>query len=170
MPISGEENKICDALSRLCTRIFFDGHKYRTPGPILLKMCKVASVRKRQMEKNDPLVQKIAEEANMDPEYIEMMNYIKCDTDFNDITPDCEQMNEFMDRMSIVTLDAGTRLIVKDETEISIPKCLRKQTEDTLHFSHTVAQSMITRCKRKIFWPGMKKSLQKKYEECEQCQ
>ena len=115
------------------------------------------------MEKNDPLVQKIAEEANMDPEYIEMMNYIECDTDFNDIAPDCEikQMKEFMDRMSIVTLDAGTRLIVKDETEILIPMSLRKQMEDTLHFSHSAAQSMITQCKRKIFWPGMKKSLQR---------
>ena len=108
----------------------------------------------------------------MDPEYVEMMNYLECDTEFNDIAPDCElkQMHEFMDRMSIVTLDAGTRLIVKDETEILIPKCLRKQMEDTLHFSHTAAQSMITQCKKKIFWPGMKKSLQKNDEECEQCQ
>ena len=31
--ISGEENKICDALARLCTRICFDCHKYKTPGP-----------------------------------------------------------------------------------------------------------------------------------------
>ena len=113
------------------------------------------------MEKNDPLVQEIAEEANMDPEYVEMMNYLECDTEINDIAPNCElkQMHEFMDRMSIVTLDAGTRLIVKDETEILIPKCLRKQMEDILHFSHTATQSMITQCKNKIFWPGMRKSL-----------
>ena len=45
---------------------------------------------------------KTAEEANMDPECIEMMNYIESDTDFDDIAPDCElkQMKEFMDRMS----------------------------------------------------------------------
>ena len=72
--ISGEENKICDALSRLCTRICFDSHKYKTPGPRLLKMSKVASVRIKQMEKYYPLVQKLAKEASMDPEYIEMMN------------------------------------------------------------------------------------------------
>ena len=40
-----------------------------TPGPRLMRMSKVATVRKRQMEKNDPLVQKIA-----DPNYVEMMN------------------------------------------------------------------------------------------------
>ena len=65
-------------------------------------------------------------------------------------------MKEFMDRMSVVTLDAGTRLIVKDETEILIPKCLRKQMEDILHFSHTAAQSMITQCKGKLHLPGMR--------------
>ena len=121
-------------------------------------MSKVAAVRKRQMEKNDPLVQKIAEEASMDPDYVEMINYLECDTKYNDIDPNCglQQMKEFMDRMSVVTLDTGTLLIVKDETEILIPKCLRKQMEDTLHFSHTAAQSMITQCKNKMFWPCMR--------------
>ena len=100
------------------------------------------------MEKNDPLVQKIAEEASMDPNYVEMMNYLETDTEYDDIDPECElkQMKEFMSRMSIVTLDAGTRLIVKDETEILIPKGMRKQMENILHFSHTAAQSMITQC------------------------
>ena len=92
------------------------------------------------MEKNDPLVQKIAEEASMDAEYVEMMNYLECDTKYNDI----------------VMLDIGTWLIVKDETEILIPRCLTKQMEDILHFSHTAAQSMITQCKNKMFWPCMR--------------
>ena len=52
--ISSEENEICDALSRLCTKICFDGHKYQIPRPRLLKMSKAAVVRKKQMEKNDP--------------------------------------------------------------------------------------------------------------------
>ena len=42
--ISAEENEICDALSRLCTRICFDGHKYQIPRPRLLKMSKAAVV------------------------------------------------------------------------------------------------------------------------------
>ena len=76
--IKGDENRICDALSRLCTRICFDCYKYVTPRPRLLRMSKVASVsRSKQMEKCDPLVQKILEEANMDPDYIEMMNHIE---------------------------------------------------------------------------------------------
>ena len=67
--IKGDENCISDALSRLCTRICFDSYKYVTPGPRLMRMSKVASVRRKRMEKSDPLVQRIAEDANMDPEY-----------------------------------------------------------------------------------------------------
>ena len=79
-------------------------------------MSKVAAVRKRQMEKKYPLVQKITEKASMDPDYVELMNHLECDTEYNDIDPNCElkQMKEFMDRMSVVILDIGTRLIVKD--------------------------------------------------------
>ena len=70
-------------------------------------MSKIATVRKKQMEKNDPLVQKIAEEACLDPQYVEMMNCIETDTNYKDIDPECElkKMNDIMSRLSIVTLD-----------------------------------------------------------------
>ena len=76
------------------------------------------------MEKSDPLVQKIAEDVNLDPEYLEMMNYIESDTEDKDSAPDCELkiMKDSRDRMSLVTLEGGNRLIVRDETEILIPK------------------------------------------------
>ena len=35
--ISGEDNEICDAFSRLCTQVCFDGHNYQIPRPRLLK-------------------------------------------------------------------------------------------------------------------------------------
>ena len=56
----------------------------------------------------------------MDPDYVDMMIHIENDTDIDDIPPECElkQLKEFMDRMSIVNFDAGTRLNVKDESEI----------------------------------------------------
>ena len=124
-------------------------------------MSKAARIRKKQMEKNDPLVQKIAEEASIDPEYVEMMNYLESDTEFKDIDTNCELklMKDSLDRMSVINLDSGNWLNVRDETEILIPKCLRKQMEDIFHFSHAAAQSMITQCKGKIFWPSMRRSL-----------
>ena len=117
------------------------------------------------MEKNDPLVQKKAEEANLDYEYVEMMNYIEGDTEFKET-----DTKDDLPHMSVITLDSGNRLIVKDEMEILIPKCLRKQIEFIPHFSHAAAQSMITQCKGKIFWPSMRRSLQRKYESCKPCQ
>ena len=102
-------------------------------------MSKKAVIRNKQLERDDPPVMKIAKEANMDLEYIEMMNHIEIDTELENIPPDSElkQLKEVIDKMSIVTLEAGTRLIVKDESEILIPEKLREQILTTLHFTHS---------------------------------
>ena len=47
---------------------------------------------------------------------------------------------------------------------------LGKHMLDTLHFTHSAAESMIRQCNRKIFCHGMKKQLKTKYDEYEQCQ
>ena len=41
---------------------------------------------------------------------------------------------------------------------------------DILHLSHAADQAMYTQCRGKIFWPGMRTALKKKYEECNTCQ
>ena len=68
--------------------------------------------------------------------------------------------------MSIVMLEAVTRLIVNNESEILIPRKLRTHMMDILHYTHCGDEAMLRKCKRKIFWPGMKKDLKQKYEEC----
>ena len=75
--IKGTENNICDALSRLCTKVCFDSHKHTTRSQRLPQMSKKAAIRKKQLDRDDPLVMKIAEEANMDSDYVEMMNHRK---------------------------------------------------------------------------------------------
>ena len=37
------------------------------------------------MEKLDPLVERIAEEANLDPDYIEMLNILEADVPYEEI-------------------------------------------------------------------------------------
>ena len=61
------------------------------------------------MEKCDPLVQKMAEEANLDYDYVEMLNYIESDTDFKDIDTNSElkMMKDDLPHMSVITLDSG---------------------------------------------------------------
>ena len=92
----------------------------------------------------------------MDPDYVEMMIHIENDTEFEIIPPESElkQLKEVIDKMSIVNLEAGTRLIVKDESKILIPKKLREQMLNTLHFNHSAAESMIRQCKRKYSGQG----------------
>ena len=115
------------------------------------------------MEKSDPLVQKITEEANLDYEYAEMLNYIEGDTYFSDIDTNCElkMMKDDLPHMSVITLDSGNRVIVKNESEILIPKSLGKQMMDILHFSHAAGQSMYTQCKGNIFWHNMRRSFKR---------
>ena len=94
-----------------------------------MKMSKRATIRKKQLEEEDPLVIKVAEESNLDLEYLEMLNNIENDTETQDLPLESEirQMlryryrYRFRKRMSVVTLEGGTRLIVKDESEILIP-------------------------------------------------
>ena len=81
------------------------------------------------------MVMKIAEEANMNLEYLEMLNTIENDTQTQDLPLNSKigQLLSLRNRMSVVTLDAGTRLIVKDESEILIP---RQLMEKMLNISH----------------------------------
>jgi hypothetical protein len=70
----------------------------------------------------------------------------------------------------LIEMGNGTRLIVKDETEILIPKALREEMTRVLHLSHSGDISMMIQAKSKIFWPGMKRDLKKIYDECPTCQ
>ena len=55
------------------------------------------------------------------------------------------------DKLSIVTLSVGTRLIVKDETEILILKTLREEMIRISHFTDSEDEAMLRQTKRKIF-------------------
>ena len=124
------------------------------------------------MEKLDPLVERIAEEANLDPDYIEMLNILEADVPYEKINAqsDLKMLKNDLPHMSIITFDSGDRLIVKNETEILVPKCQRSHMVDILHMSHAADQAMVTQCRGKIFWPGMRTALKKKYDGCNTCQ
>ena len=48
-------------------------------------MSKREAIRKKQLEEEDPLVIKIAEESNLDLEYLDMLNAIENDTVTQDL-------------------------------------------------------------------------------------
>ena len=68
-----------------------------------------------------------------------------------------------------MTLRIGTRLIVKNETEILIPKTFREEMMKILHFTHIGEAAMLRQTKWKIFLANMRKDLIMKYDECNIC-
>ena len=56
--------------------------------------------------------------------------------------------------MSIVTLDPGTRLIVKDESERLIPRKLMEKMLDILHYTHCAEEAIMRQCKKKNLLAG----------------
>ena len=91
----------------------------------MLQTSKRAAIRNKQLETEEPLVKKVI----WILEYLEMLNNIENDTEIQNLPLDSEkrQLLVLRNRMPVVTLDAGTRLIVKDESEILIPRILRRQ-------------------------------------------
>ena len=129
-------------------------------------MSKMATVRAKQLEQDDPLVVNIAEEGNVDVEYLAMMNNIENKVESKDLSMDSElrQLSGCRDQISLVQLDNGTRLIVKNEGEILIPKSMRTEMMRVLHLTHSGDVAMLTQAKNKIFWPGMRKDLKHVYD------
>ena len=90
------------------------------------------------METDDPLVVDIANQGNLDVEYLSMMNAIENKVESKDLQSDSElrQISGCRDQISLVEMEKGTRLIVKNETEILIPKSMRAEMMQVLHLSH----------------------------------
>merc|ERR1712215_294756 len=53
--------------------------------------------------------------------------------------------------------------------EVFIPKNERAHLVGVLHMGHQSGETMVRQCKGRIFWPGMRKSLNDCYESCEAC-
>ena len=64
----------------------------------------------------------------------------------------------------------GTRLIVRDELEILIPKSMRIEMTRVLYLSHQADTATLNEAKQKIFWPGIQRDLKQIDDECQTCQ
>ena len=84
------------------------------------------ALRAKQVEREDPLVAQLAETGAEDPEYIDMVRAVKEDN-FN--LPKENKLKKIRERknLSVVTLDSGHRLIVRNDSEILVPKKARKR-------------------------------------------
>ena len=94
-----------------------------------------------------------------------MLNTLKTITETKDLPEDYEirQLSGCRNKLSIVTLTVGTRLIVKDETEILIPKTLREEMMRILHLTRIEAD------KKENILAKHEQRFEEKYDECNTC-
>ena len=79
----------------------------------------------------------LVEEGGDDIEYVEMLNTVENDTTNLPENSELKQLGSYRDRLSVVTLSGGARLIIRDKTEILIPKRSRPKMIEILNFRHS---------------------------------
>ena len=87
-----------------------------------------------------------------------------------DIPPDSElkQVEGIMEELKVVEMNTGARILVRGE-EVYVPAGEKDHMMDVLHLGHHSAESMIRNCKSRVFFPGIRKKLQEKYDNCAAC-
>ena len=90
----------------------------------LLSLSKNLTKRCKQIEIHDPLVIELAEIAAGDIEYLAMVKDIESNIESKDLFEDCElrQLAASREDIKLIQLRKGLRLIVRDESEILVPK------------------------------------------------
>ena len=71
--------------------------------------------------------------------------------------------------LSAVTLESSHRLIVRNDSEILVPKKARERMCRTLHFTHHSDEMMMQQAKDKIFCPNMRSELRNMYDTYKKC-
>ena len=73
--------------------------------------------------------------AMTDQDYISIIHNIESGTEFKDIDKECElsKFHNFQDNLSVITLKGGESLVLKDNSEILIPK---KERQNILNIAH----------------------------------
>ena len=95
------------------------------------------ALRAKQVEIEDPLVAKLAETGAEDPDYIEMIKTVQ-EADFN--IPKENEIKKIKDHklcLSIITLESGHKLIVRNDSEILVPRQAREKCVKPC-ISHTI--------------------------------
>ena len=92
-------------------------------------------------------------QAGLDLEYVEMVNCIENRIEYKNLPENTELrvLGDSLPRLGIVELRDGHRLIVRDGSEVLIPRSAREEIIKTLHISHPATETMINQTRGKIF-------------------
>ena len=90
-------------------------------------------------------MERLAEMGGQDFDYINLLQNIEIRTEFKHLPEDSELrlIRDSLPRLCIVELDSRKRLVVRDGTEVLIPKSARKKVIKTLHLTHSATNTMM---------------------------
>ena len=116
-----------------------------------MTISKRRALRAKQVETEDPLVAQLVEIGAKDPEYIDMLKAVQ-EANF-DVPKESEskKIKDHKESLSIVTLESGHKLIIRNDSEILDPMKAREKMCQTLHFTHYSDEMMMKQAKDKIF-------------------
>ena len=106
--------------------------------------------------------------AAMDPEYLMMCSHIENNSRPDQLPQDSElrRVGNILQNLSVRVLENGTKLIIKEECEIYIPKSSRQEMMRILHLSHPSEEYIVRLASQKLFWPQMRRDLHTFYSQC----
>ena len=119
----------------------------------LLPMSKKAEIYKKKLEIQDPLVKRLGDIGGEDFEYVGLLQRIENQTEYKHLPDDCELrlICDSIPRLGIVELEKGTRLIVRDDSKILIPRLTREEIVRNLHLTRTATETMMLQTKERMF-------------------
>ena len=122
--------------------------------PCISPLSKKSALRAKQLEVTDPKVLEIWVAGAEDLFY----------------ENDCElaAIGSVLKYLAVKVLNNGTKIIIKDDPEVFIPKGERPKIMRILDNTHACDDMMIRQCKSRLYWPGLCADLHKLYQECQQ--
>ena len=113
-------------------------------------MSKKAEVYKKELEIKAPLVERLPDIRGQEFEYFTLLKHVENKPDYKPLPDDSELR---LMRDSIPHLGIVAKLIVRDATEILIPKAARQEIIRTLHLTHAATDTMVLQTRNRLFWP-----------------
>ena len=99
--------------------------------------------------------------AMTDADYMAMVSHIELGTEIDESSQECElsKLKSCYEDLSTLTLKGGKTLILRDNTEIMVPKAERENILQIAHKTHLGHDMMVKQLRGKVFWASMNAEL-----------
>ena len=124
---------------------------------------------KSLVECDDLWVEDLAVSARADAEYMVMVSHIELGTEVDEMPQECElcKLSSCYKELSTLTLKGGKTLILRDNSEIMVPKSERDNILQIAHQTHLGQEMMVHQLRGKVFWAGMNSDIREMVAKCD---